>query len=152
MENNIVFEPVGNYADYVWLMTALAVCVILLVISYIKKYKALPMVTGLTTLILVGSTYMTWLADTKTTSIIVEKNKLTQDTRTVSFNQIKNVSIEERHKPSLNPEAKNIKQRFLIIDIFDNKPIVLPETLFPVDSMKSCIDNRYKSWKEAKEN
>lgn len=148
---NIIFEPIGSSADYLWLSISLAVCIILLIISYFKKYKILPMVTGLATLILAGSIYMTWLADNKTLSLTVEKNKLSQANRSVQFKDIKKVFIEERRNPSLNPEAKNNKERFLVIDIFDNQPIVLPEKLFPIDSMKTSIDDRYRSWKEARE-
>ena len=148
---NIVFEPIESSADLLWMSISLVVCVVLLILSFIKKYKILPVVIGLATLILAGSMYMTWLADNKTMSLTIEKNKISQANRSVQFNDIKNVFIEERRKPSLNPEAKNNKERFLIIDIFENQPIVLPETLFPIDSMKSSIDNRYKTWKEARE-
>lgn len=147
---NIVFEPIVNSTEYIALTVALAICIIILIISFFKKYKTLPMVTGLVTLILAGSIYMTWLADSKTMNLTVEKNKISQGSRNIQFRDIKNVFIDERTKSSLNPEATNNKERFLIIDISDGKPIVLPETVFPIDSMRSSIDRRYKAWKEAK--
>ena len=149
---NIVFEPAGNSSEYIGLAIALGICIIILIISFFKKYKVLPMVTGLAAMILAGSIYMTWLADSKTMSLIIGENRILQAERTIRFGDIKGVQIEERTKPSLNPEAKNNKERFLIIDIFDNKPIVLPEAVFPIDSMKSSIDDRYRVWKKAKEN
>ena len=147
---NIVFEPTQSSTEYIGLAIALAVCIIILMISFFKKYKILPMVTGLTALILAGSIYMTWLADNKTMSLTVKKSNISLGDNNIRFNDIKKVFVEERRKPSLNPEAKNNKERFLIIDIFDKKPIVLPETIFPIDSMKSTIDNRYRAWKESK--
>ena len=147
---NIVFEPTENLAEYISLVIALAICIIILIVSFFKKYKVLPMVTGLATLILIGSIYMTWLADNKTMSLTIKENKISQKNRDIRFDDIKIVRIEERNKPSLNPDAKNNKERFLIIDIVNNKPIVLPETIFPIDSMKSSIDRRYRAWKEGK--
>ena len=147
---NIVFEPTENLAEYISLAIALAICIIILIVSFFKKYKVLPMVTGLATLILIGSIYMTWLADNKTMSLTIKENKISQKNRDIRFDDIKIVRIEERNKPSLNPDAKNNKERFLIIDIVNNKPIVLPETIFPIDSMKSSIHRRYRAWKEGK--
>ena len=148
---NIVFEPAGNSSEYIGLSIALGICIIILIVSFFKKYKVLPMVTGLAAMILAGSIYMTWLADSKTMSLIIGENRILQAERTIRFGDIKGVQIEERTKPSLNPDAKNNKERFLVIDVLDAKPIVLPETIFPVDSMKVNIDRRYRSWKEAKD-
>jgi hypothetical protein len=147
MENHITFEPFSNIAEYAGMIAGLVICLIILGVSFLKKYKILPMVTGLVALILAGSTVMTWLADNKTQSLRIENNKIVQSGRTIHFRDIKNVFIETRHKPTINPESKNNEERFLVIDVFEQKPIVLPQTLFLIDSMKIAIDGQYRTWK-----
>lgn len=149
MGNSITFEPIANTGDYIWMVVGAVICLGVIIYSFIKKYKILPMVSGLILVILLGSTYMTWLADSKTYGITINEDNFQLSNQTIAFKRIKNVSYDERAMSPIG-NLENNRERFLIIELIgEKKPIVFPEQTFQIDSIKIHLDDKYRVWKEA---
>lgn len=148
MENSITFEPLANTGDYIWMIVGALICIGIIIYSFIKKYKVLPMVSGLILMILLGSTYMTWLAESKTYSITINDDNFQLAKQTIAFKRIKNVSYDERSKSPIG-NMENNRERFLIIELIgEDQPIVFPEQTFQIDSIKTYLDDSYGIWKK----
>jgi hypothetical protein len=145
MNETMIFYPEQTSSGTFWLIGLTLFCVAVLVYSIIYKHKTLSMIMGLSVLILGGSTVFNWISTQRTSEVIISKNSIETMYGEVSFSEISKVYIEETIEGELLVKPKN---RYLVIEkIGKGYPTALPGGVYPIDSIRSVLNERYRAWK-----
>jgi hypothetical protein len=146
MNETMIFYPDEASSGTFWLIGLTLFCVAVLVYSFINKHKTLSMIMGLSVLILAGSTVFNWISTQRTSEVIISKNSIETMYGKVSFSEISKVYIEETIEGELLVKPKN---RYLVIEkIGKGYPTALPDGVYPIDSIRSVLNERYRAWKK----